>query len=291
MRLPAGFRAGHWTDTEGATGCTVVLAPEGAITAGEVRGGGPGTRESDLLSPATHTPGPQAVVFTGGSAFGLAACDGVAGWLEEQGLGYPTPGGRVPLVFGAVVYDLMVGSPRARPDAAAGRAACEALSDELETGQVGVGTGLSAGKALGPDRLVRTGVGAARTEVPGGATLVAVAAANPVGDIVGADGSILAGVGTIDLLRSGHAFTAPPRENTTLACVMTDAILTKTDAWILARAAGAGIAHAVRPSGTAYDGDLTVCMASQRVAADPFVLAALAAETVADAIRDAARAD
>lgn len=289
MRLPDGFRAGHWTDAEGATGCTVLLAPEGTVTAGEVRGGGPGTRESDLLSPATHTPGPQAVVFTGGSAFGLAACDGVVAWLEERGLGYSTPGGLVPLVFGAVAYDLLVGSPRARPDAAAGRAACESLSDELETGRVGVGTGLSAGKALGPEGITRTGVGAARTEMASGVTLAAVAAANPIGDIVDADGSILAGVGTIELLRAGHVFQPPARVNTTLACVMTDAILTKTEAWLLARAAGAGIAHAVRPSGTAYDGDLTVCMASQRVEADPLALSALAADVVAEAIRDAAR--
>lgn len=289
MRLPDGFRAGHWTDPDGQTGCTVFLAPDGTVSAGEVRGGGPGTRESDLLSPATHTTGPQAVVFSGGSAFGLAACDGVVGWLEEHGIGYATPGGLVPLVFGAVAYDLLVGSASARPDAAAGRAACESLSDQLVTGRVGVGTGLSAGKALGPDRSTRTGLGSARLVLEGGGVLVAVAAANPVGDVVDADGTVLAGVGTIDLLRAGHVFQMPARVNTTLACVMTDAILTKTEAWLLARAAGAGIAHAVRPSGTSYDGDLTVCMASQRVQVDLLALSALAAEVVAQAIRDAAR--
>ena len=145
MRLPEGFRGGHWMDSEAATGCTVLVAPPGSVASGEVRGGGPGTRESDLLSPATRTPGPQAVVFTGGSAFGLAACDGVVSWLEEQGLGYPTPAGLVPLVFGAVVYDLMVGRADVRPDAAAGRAAGVALSAELPTGRVGVGSGCSAG--------------------------------------------------------------------------------------------------------------------------------------------------
>jgi L-aminopeptidase/D-esterase-like protein len=289
MRLPDGFRAGHWTDLDAATGCTVMLAPPGTISAGEVRGGGPGTRESDLLAPSTHTAGAQAVVFTGGSAFGLAACDGVVAWMEEQGLGYATPGGLVPLVFGAVVYDLMVGSAAVRPDAAAGRAACEALSDELATGRVGAGTGCSAGKLLGPGHLTRTGVGAASLETADGATLVAVAAANPVGDIVAADGTVLAGVGAIDLLRSGRVAAPPARANTTLACVMTDAVLTKTEVWLLARAAGAGIHHAVRPSGTHFDGDLTVCMASQRVPADTFALSALAAEVVAEAIRDAAR--
>lgn len=289
MRLPDGFLAGHWSDPVGRTGCTVLLAPAGTVTAGEVRGGGPGTRESDLLSPATHTPGPQAVVFSGGSAFGLAACDGVVRWLAERGRGHPTPAGPVPLVFGAVVYDLMVGAPDAHPDAGAGHAACEAAGPELETGRVGVGTGCSAGKLLGPERMVPTGIGAASVTTPEGATLVAVAAANPVGDIVDADGTVLAGVGAIDLLRAGGTAPPPLRTNTTLACVLTDAVLSKTDAWLLARAAGNGIAHAVRPSGTAHDGDLTVCMASQRVEAEPFTLSALAAEAVAGAIRSAAR--
>src|SRR5919198_6027267 len=124
--LPEGFAVGHWTNLTGATGCTVVLAPEDAVAAGEVRGGGPGTRESDLLSPAANAPGVQAVVFAGGSAYGLAAADGVVGWLEQRGLGYQTPAGIVPLVAGAVVYDLARGDPRARPGPDAGRAACEA---------------------------------------------------------------------------------------------------------------------------------------------------------------------
>src|SRR5215213_7381381 len=126
LPLPEGFRAGHWTDRERWTGCTVILAPGGAIASGEVRGGGPGSRESDLLSPATSTDGPQAVLLTGGSAFGLAAADGVASWLSEHGIGHPTPAGPVPLVAAAVVYDLLLGDPAARPDADAGRAACDA---------------------------------------------------------------------------------------------------------------------------------------------------------------------
>src|SRR6266576_1907316 len=113
--LPDGFSVGHWTDREGWTGCTVLLAPEGCVAAAEVRGGGPGTRESDLLSPAANAPGVQAVMFAGGSAYGLAAADGVVRWLEERGVGYPTPAGIVPLVAGAIVYDLALGDPRARP--------------------------------------------------------------------------------------------------------------------------------------------------------------------------------
>src|SRR4051794_31254589 len=112
--LPTGFRAGHWSDLEGATGCTVVLPPADSVAAAEVRGGGPGTRESDLLSPASHVPGVQGLLFTGGSAFGLHAADGVSEWVDEHELGYATPVGAVPLVFAAVLYDLALGDPRVR---------------------------------------------------------------------------------------------------------------------------------------------------------------------------------
>ena len=124
MQLPAGISIGHWTNMDGPTGCTVVLAPEGTVAAGEVRGGGPGTRESELMSPAANAPGVQAVCFAGRSAFGLAAADGVVQWLEEHGVGYPTPAGLVPLVAGAIVYDLSLGDPKVRPGPDAGRAAC-----------------------------------------------------------------------------------------------------------------------------------------------------------------------
>src|SRR4051812_9368300 len=140
--LPAGFAAGHWTDRDGWTGCTVVLAPPGCVAAAEVRGGGPGTREFDLLTPAANAPGVQALLLTGGSAYGLGAADGVVAWLNERGIGYETPAGLVPLVAGAVVFDLPLVA-RAWPDAAAGRAACEAAAGgaAFERGSVGAGTG------------------------------------------------------------------------------------------------------------------------------------------------------
>src|SRR5437588_6141370 len=146
MELPEGITIGHWSDHDGMTGCTVVLAPEGTIAAGEVRGGGPGTRESDLLSPASNAPGVQAVAFAGGSAYGLAVADGVVNWLGERGVGYETPAGIVPLVAGAIVYDLPLGDPDAHPGPDAGRAACDAAGRDVERGTVGAGTGATVGK-------------------------------------------------------------------------------------------------------------------------------------------------
>jgi L-aminopeptidase/D-esterase-like protein len=293
VALPEGFACGHWTDAEARTGCTVLLAPPGAVGSGELRGGGPGTRESDLLSPWTSTAGPQAVALCGGSAFGLAACDGVAGWLADEGRGHWTPAARVPLVAGAVVYDLMTGSV-AHPDAAAGRAACEAAGPVVARGRVGAGTGASVGKLLGPDAWSPGGVGAASVRA-GDATIVAVAIANAVGDVLAADGSVLAGarrdgefVRAVDLIAAGALPPIPAeRANTTLVCLCTDARLSKLDAYKVARAASAGLARAVSPSSTAFDGDLTFVLASGAVEADLLVVSTLAAEATSAAIRDA----
>jgi L-aminopeptidase/D-esterase-like protein len=297
MRLPAGFRVGHWTDHDGWTGCTVALAPEGCVGAGEVRGGGPGTRETDLLTPASAASGPNAILLTGGSAFGLAAADGVVRWLAERGLGFRTPTAAIPLVPAAVVYDLALGDADARPGPEAGYAACEAAGEEVARGSVGVGTGCTVGKILGPAGWTKGGVGAASLELAGGASVAAVAAVNAFGEVVGEDGGVLAGAWrdgayrrTVELLRAGAAPLRPWREATTLVCVVTDARLTKTQAWLAARAASAGVARAVDPSATAVDGDVAYCLASGAVEADPLTVSAVAAEVTAAAIRDAVRA-
>ena len=293
VELPRGVTVGHHTDLEAWTGCTVVLLPEGCVAAAEVRGGGPGTRESELLSPAANAQGVHAVLFTGGSAFGLGAADGVMTHLAGRGIGYAIPGGPVPLVFAAVVYDLVVGNGSVRPDAAAAAAACEVAGTEVARGSVGVGTGCTVGGLRGPGGWTKGGLGAATLRV-GDATVTALAAVNAFGDVLATDGSVLAGVWTGDgytptteLLRRGELPGPLRREATTLVCLVTDARLDKREAWLVARAGSAGVARAVAPSATAADGDLVVCAATGEVDADPFVLSALAPEVIAAAIRDA----
>src|SRR3954468_5527934 len=185
--LPAGFAAGHHTDRDAWTGCTVILPPDGCVAAAEVRGGGPGTREFDLLTPAANAPGIQALLLTGGSAYGLGAGDGVVSWLPERGIGYPTRAGIVPLVSAAVVFDLPLGA-FAWPDAAAGRAACEATTagGELERGSVGAGTGCTVGKVLGWEHWTKGGLGMA-TLRSDDAVLTAIAVVNAAGEVVGED--------------------------------------------------------------------------------------------------------
>ena len=156
---PAGFAIGHWTHARGATGCTVIVAPPGARGSVDVRGGGPGTRETDVVSPLAGTREVSGVVFSGGSAFGLAAADGAVRWLEERGRGYETPAGLVPIVPAAVVYDLDPGSAE-RPGADAGYAACEAAAEGVpQRGRVGAGAGAAVGKLLGRERAVPGGIG------------------------------------------------------------------------------------------------------------------------------------
>lgn len=294
ITLPRGVTVGHHTDLQAWTGCTVVLLPEGTVAAAEVRGGGPGTRESELLTPSANAAGVHAVLLTGGSAFGLSAAHGVMEHLAAQGIGYAIPGGPVPLVFAAVVYDLVLGDGSVRPREAAAVAACEAAGTEVARGSVGVGTGCTVGKLRGTDGWTKGGFGAATLRV-GDATVIALAAVNAFGDVLAADGSVAAGVWTgtgyartTDLLLAGEApARAAARENTTLVCVVTDARLDKREAWLVARAGSAGVARAIAPSATAADGDLVVCAATGDVPADPFLLSALAPEVIAAAIRDA----
>ena len=302
--LPEGFAVGHWTDTDAATGCTVVLPPpDGAVAAGDVRGGGASTREIELLSPIANAARVHGVLLTGGSAFGLAAADGVMRWLERNGRGYDTPGGLVPLVPGAVVYDLISGDPTRRPGPAEGEAACAAAREDPELGSVGAGTGVAVGKLRGREFAVKSGVGLAKQHMPQGAKLVALAVVNGWGDVIGEDGQVLAGtraddgafVGTTKMLRT-RPIEAPvfrraePLESTTLVCLMTDAELTKAECGIVAKMAHAGMARAVDPVHSAVDGDVVFMLATGTAPRlEPLIVGVVAAALTAEAIRDGCR--
>jgi L-aminopeptidase/D-esterase-like protein len=294
--LPGGVLVGHWSDHVAWTGCTVVVLPPGSVVAGEVRGGGPGTTGTDLLQPASAGPGANAILLTGGSAFGLAAADGVVRWLAERGIGYETPAARVPLVAGAVVYDLGLGRRDRWPGPDDAYAACEGATDDPATGSIGVGTGCTVGKLLGPPHWTKGGFGVAAEPLAGGGVVAALAAVNPVGEVVGEDGEVLAGIRRGEgfvrsrrVLSSGESVQRPWHEATTLVCVLTDARLDKTAAWLVARAANAGVARAVTPVWTPFDGDAVFCAATCRTPADPLHVSVTAAEVVARAIRGAVR--
>lgn len=293
--LPDGFAVGHWSDHDAWTGCTAIVAPEGAVGSCEVRGGSPGTRETDLLSPAAAVEGADAVVLSGGSAFGLAAADGACRWLAENGRGLATAAARVPLVASAIVYDLALGSSEVRPTADSGYAACVAAGGTVERGSVGAGTGCTVGKLLGAPHWTKGGLGFASRSLADGATVAAVAVVNAFGEVLAEDGSILAGAWrggyarTADLLATGSRHTRAERESTTLVCLLTDAVLGKTEAWRIAQAGGAGLARAVDPSATALDGDAVFCLSSCRASADALAISAVAADVAAAAIRDGVR--
>ena len=298
LPLPEGFTVGHTSNPEGKTGCTVVIPPPGTTGGVWIQGGGPGTRETDTLAPLSRSDEASAVLLTGGSAFGLAAADGVARWLAEHGLGYPTPAGRVPLVPSAVIYDIAAGDPRARPGADDGWAACEAASGGVpKRGAVGVGTGATVAKLLGREAASQGGVGYAAARTGAGDTVAAIAVANGVGDVIAEDGSTL--VGPEGAETTGARALAEMKEmpelkvpegNTTLVCICTDAALDKRGCGMVARAATAGIARAVDPTFTPVDGDAAFCLASGQGEPAPFAamqLGASAATLTAAAIRDA----
>jgi len=274
-----GIRVGHWTDEAGATGCTVVLCPRGTVGGYDPRGAAPGSRETDLLRPGNLVEHVDAVLLTGGSAFGLAAATGVVQWLEERGRGFPTPEGPVPIVPGAVIYDLAIGSAQARPDAAAGYAAVDAASDKPGWGTTGAGTGATVAKAAGMGSAVKSGVGTA-SQRAGRTTVGALVVLNAFGDVVEpATREVLAapagGDSSDSLLRRSVAMPAPGT-NTTLVVVATNARVDRAGVQRMATVAHNGIARCVRPSHTPYDGDIAFGLATGELeAGGPLSLAVL----------------
>lgn len=299
----AGVEVGHHTLAARPTGCTVVLAEAGAVAGVDVRGGAPGTRETDLLDPAKSVQRVHAVVLAGGSAFGLDAAGGVVRYLSERGVGYDTGVAKVPIVPAAILFDLGVGDPAIRPGADCGYRAAEAASaGPVAEGNVGAGAGATVGKLGGAGRAMKGGVGSAAVTVPGGLVVAALAAVNAVGDVVDpATGRSIAGVRTPDgkrladartLLRAGAGAGGRRGENTTLGVVATNAGLSQAEATAVAQMAHDGFARAIVPSHTPSDGDAIFALATGRHDAPvrAGTVGALAAEVMAEAVLRAVRA-
>jgi L-aminopeptidase/D-esterase-like protein len=307
MARVAGLRVGHWTDLVGRTGCTVVLCPPGTVGSGEVRGGAPGTRETDLLKPGRLVQEVNAVLLTGGSAFGLGSADGVMRYLEERGIGFDAGVARVPIVPAAVLFDLGVGDPGARPGPDQGYAACldadrsgpngpngpNGPDGSEALGAVGAGAGATVAKLHGPDRAVPGGIGSA-TEERDGLVVTALAAVNASGEIVDDEGEVLAGARP----EGPEATNGPaggtdepgqtlPGMNTTLVVVATNARLSRERAHLLALAGHEGLLRAIRPAHTMFDGDTVFSLATGEIDAPQVTVEELAERAVAGAIRHA----
>lgn len=269
-----GVRVGHWTDADAQTGCTVVLLPEGTVGSGEVRGGAPATREFALLEPTRMVQRLDAVVLTGGSAFGLASAQGVMDLLAERGQGFETVGGVVPIVVAMGLFDLAVGDATVRPGAAEGRAAAEAASDgPHDVGRVGAGTGATVAKWRGPDHRRPGGLVTRSLHGPGGLVVSALVAVNAFGEPGASPDEVVEG-------SVGDAFT-----NTTIGLVATNAAIDKVACHLVAQSAHGGLARAVSPSHTSADGDAFVVAATGAVEAEPAVVRNLATAAVEGAIR------
>ncbi|MEJ1164607.1 P1 family peptidase [Variovorax sp. CCNWLW186] len=298
-----GIEVGHFSDTRRPTGCTVILAREGAVAGVDVRGAAPGTRETDLLAPGNLVQQVHGIMLAGGSAWGLAAAEGAMRWLEERNIGMDVRFGTLPIVPAAVLFDLPMGDARIRPDAAAGYAACEAATrDAPEEGNVGAGSGALVGKLFGVHRAMKGGIGTASVTV-GGVTVGALIAVNALGDVIDPDtAQPVAGARTEDglalldtrraLLRGDLPKPLLAGTNTTVGVIATDAVLTKVQANRLASVAHDGLARAINPVHTMSDGDTLFALATGRVPLEGpgaesrpgmTVLGTMAAEAVARA--------
>jgi len=318
-----GIKVGHAHDLDALTGVTVVLCEEGAVGGVDQRGGAPGTRETDLLRPMHLVQKVHAIVLTGGSAFGLDAATGVVRYLEEKGIGFDTQVAKVPIVPTAVFFDLAIGKSDVRPDAAMGYAACKtATRKDASLGNVGAGAGATVGKVFGMGQAMKSGVGTASIDLGGGLIVGALFAVNAFGDVVDpGTGKIIAGArktksvpsvpsvpsrgtqgtkgtsfqfaDTLAVLKSfvgkrAMRFATRTRSNTVIGVVATNANLTKEEANKVAQMAHDGLARAIRPAHTMFDGDTIFALATGKKKADVNLIGAYAAEVTARAIVRAA---
>lgn len=300
-----GIRVGHATDLEALTGCTVVLCEDGAVGGVDQRGGAPGTRETDALYPMHLVQRAHAIVLSGGSAFGLEAATGVVRYLEDRDIGFDTRVAKVPIVPAAVLFDLSLGDPKVRPDAAMGYAACQAASDgPVAEGNVGAGTGATVGKIMGLGQAMKSGLGTASIHLGGGLLVGAIVAVNAFGDVIDPKtGEILAGaralvggetfadtLAVMKTLVGKAALRFAGRGNTVIGVVATNARLSKEETNVVARMADDGLARAIRPAHTMLDGDTIFALATGKKKTDVNTVGAYSAEVMATAIERAVKA-
>jgi len=301
-----GIEVGHAQNEEALTGCTVILCRKGAVAGVDVRGGAPGTRETDLLNPINLVQKVYAIVLAGGSAFGLDAASGVMQYLEEHKIGFNTGVARVPIVPSAILYDLALGRADVRPDAAMGaRAAASASSDSPAEGNVGAGTGASVGKMFGMSLAMKSGLGTASMDIGGGVIVGAIVVVNAFGDVIDLQtNEIVAGlrsgkigpikIGKKDSFADTLAMMKSPigrgvmglasRGNTVIGVVATNAKLTKAQATKVAQMAQDGFARTIKPSHTMLDGDVIFALSTGTKKADVSIIGAFAAEVMQQAI-------
>ena len=297
-----GIKVGHATDMVALTGCTVILCEEGAIAGVDVRGSAPGTRETDAIKPTNLVAKAHAVLLTGGSAFGLDAAAGVMQFLEEGGYGHSVGPVNVPIVPAAVIFDLSIGDSEVRPDSKLGYLAClNANSGPVKEGNVGAGTGATVGKILGMNMCMKSGLGTAsvRITASGNLRVGAIVVVNALGDVVDAHtGDIVAGardpetgmfVDTVKRMMSSGPKTRQDITNTTIGVIATNARLDKASATKVAQMAHDGLARAIRPVHTMFDGDTIFTLSTGDVAADINVAGTAAAEVMAEAVVRAAK--
>jgi L-aminopeptidase/D-esterase-like protein len=294
-----GIKVGHAHDPVGMTGCTVVLSEGGAVGGVDQRGGAPGTRETDLLRPMHLVTQVHGLVLAGGSAFGLAAADGVVRYLRERNIGYKTGKVHVPIVPAAILFDLALGRPDAFPDAEMGyQASVSANTGPVTEGNAGAGIACSAGKILGPGHATKTGIGSAAVQLGAGLVVAALIAVNPFGDVVDQQGRVIAGtrregrfVNTLAMMRSVTGRLALRVGGATvIGVVATNARLNKEQVNKVAQMAHDGLGRTIRPAHTMFDGDTIFALATSQVRASPTLVGAYAAEVVAEAIVRAAQA-
>ncbi len=299
----AGIEVGHFTDSRRPTGCTVVIAREGAVGGVDVRGAAPGTRETDLLAPGNLVNEVHGIVLAGGSAWGLDAATGAMRWLEERGIGFDVRVGRLPIVPAAVLFDILIGDAKIRPDAEAGYAACEAASTRRPAeGNVGAGAGAAVGKLFGIARAMKGGIGSASVTVDG-VSVGALIACNALGDVIDPDTALpIAGARTANgralldtrraLLRGLQPKPLLAGTNTTIGVIATDAVISKAEAHRLAQMGHDGLARSINPVHTLSDGDTLFALGTGRAGKSlgMMVLATMAAEATARAVVAAVRA-